>query len=83
MNQFKGTLNFDAKSQFKRGRVMFLSQLVSDSIITIHYYQEGSLTTMSGKVHKIDTIKQTLSLIDRMEDKVKCINFSSIVRISL
>jgi hypothetical protein len=60
---------------------MFLSLLVRDRVITIHYYQEGSLTTLSGKVHQLDTIKKTLCLRDSM-NKVICIGFSSIVRVS-
>ncbi|WP_028402244.1 YolD-like family protein [Ectobacillus panaciterrae] len=46
---------------------MFLKELTKDRLITITYYQNGSLQTCKGRVCNLDLHQQTLFLKDEQQ----------------
>lgn len=56
---------------------MILKALTRNDIITINYYQNGSLQTCKGLVYNLNLHQQTLSLKDEQQ-KVFSIHLSSI-----
>lgn len=47
---------------------MYLKKLVKNSLITIDYYTNGTLQTLTGRVYDLNTIKQILSLKDENQN---------------
>ncbi|MFC3884458.1 YolD-like family protein [Bacillus songklensis] len=56
---------------------MILKELTKNRIITINYYQNGSLQTCKGRVSNLNLDQQTLSLKDEQQ-KVFSIRLSGI-----
>ncbi|MCM3255465.1 MULTISPECIES: YolD-like family protein [Priestia] len=47
---------------------MFLKSLTRNNLLTITYYEDGSLKTYKGHIYKINTINQLIFLKDDKED---------------